>query len=126
MKASILLKQNIRALLHARHEGQHALAMWVGHTDAWLSKALNDNDERGIRMRDLDRIADFFGIATYQLFQPGITPVTERRSGRDRRKGKDRRISHQQREMMQLAAAIAPARRAAPASRRRAVGGSDE
>ena len=45
-------------------------------------------------LKYLDRIADFFGIATYQLLQPGISPLTERRSGLDRRLGRDRRISH--------------------------------
>ena len=93
MKALPLLKQNIEALLRARHQDQKDLAQWCRRTEAWLSAALS-KEERGIPVKYLDRIADFFGLATYQLFQPGITPLTERRSRVDRRRVKDRRISN--------------------------------
>lgn len=93
MKASYLLKRNVDAMLQARGQTRHDLAMWCRRTDAWLSKILG-KDDRNIPMKYLDRIADFFGIATYQLFQPGIDPLTERRTGRDRRALQDRRISH--------------------------------
>jgi hypothetical protein len=93
MKALPLLKQNIEALLRARHQDQKDLAQWCRRTEAWLSAALS-KEERGIPVKYLDRIADFFGLATYQLFQPGITPLTERRSKVSRRSGHDRRISN--------------------------------
>jgi hypothetical protein len=93
MKALPLLKQNIDALLRARHQDQKDLAQWCRRTEAWLSAALTQED-RGIPVKYLDRIADFFGLATYQLFQPGITPLTERRSKVPRRSGHDRRISN--------------------------------
>jgi hypothetical protein len=41
----------------------------------------------------LDAFADYFGIETYQLFQPGISQLTERRSGGDRRATADRRVN---------------------------------
>lgn len=91
MKANLLLKQNIRALLTARHQQQKDLAQWCRCTEGWLSHILNSNT-RGIPLKYLDRIADFFGIATYQLLQPGITPLTERRSKLARRSGNDRRV----------------------------------
>jgi hypothetical protein len=92
MKASALLKANIDALLRARHQTRHDLASWCRRSDAWLSKILG-KDNRNIPLEYLDRMADFFGLATYQLFQPGISPLHERRKGLDRRKGRDRRLS---------------------------------
>lgn len=99
MKATFLLRQNIRALLRARGQKDSDLAQWCKKSRAWISKILaEDRDDRTkvreLNVRDLDRIADFFGLATYQLFQPGISPLTERRSGHDRRSGRDRRIGH--------------------------------
>lgn len=100
MQATRLLKHNIETLLKARGQTQHDLAQWCRRTDAWLSKILSDspenNQSRSVPLKYYDRIADFFGIATYQLFQPGISPLTERRGGRERRTGLDRRISHAQ------------------------------
>jgi hypothetical protein len=97
MKASYLLKQNIDTLLRARGQTQHDLAVWCRRTDAWLSKILRESagegrKERGLPLKYLDRIADFFGLSAFQLFQPGIAPLTERRKA-ERRSGQDRRIS---------------------------------
>lgn len=92
MKAHYLLKQNIDTLLKARGQKRKELAAWCRRTESWLSQIFT-NDERNVPLKYLDRIASFFGLATYQLFQPGISPLTERRQGQDRRKVKDRRIS---------------------------------
>lgn len=103
MNANRLLKANIDALLRARHQTRHDLAQWCRRSDPWLSKILSDSpteQARGLPLKYLDRIADFFGIATYQLFQPGISALHERRKAQ-RRSGKDRRVSalsHQVRE----------------------------
>ncbi len=96
LKASRLLESNIDALLKARRQSRHDLARYCRRSDGWLSKILSDDAEtkRGLPLKYLDRIADFFGIATYQLFQPGISPLTERRTGVSRRSGRDRRISN--------------------------------
>jgi hypothetical protein len=93
MQANLLLKTNIDALLRARGQTRKDLAFWCRRTESWISKAFRDPN-RSIPLRYFDRIADFFGLATYQLFQPGITPYTERRSKRERRSGIDRRLSH--------------------------------
>ena len=106
MKAVSLLKHNIDTLLKARHQSRRDLAMWVRQSmdkkkiDPWISHIFAKADAE-FQMKYLDRIADFFGVAVYQLFQPGIGPLTERRSGVGRRSGKDRRlsaVSHQVRE----------------------------
>lgn len=93
LKAKQLLKHNIDTLLRARGQTRHDLAMWCRRDDSWLSKIMDQGKDRNIQLAYLDRIADFFGIATYQLFQPGISPLTERRVHGDRRSGRDRRLS---------------------------------
>lgn len=111
-RAHLVLKQNIDALLHARGQKRRELAMWCRRTESWLSQIFIDED-RNVPLKYLDRIADFFGLATYQLFQPGISPLTERRTGRDRRAGTDRRksaLNHQVRESVShLIATLTPA-----------------
>lgn len=62
--------------------------MWVGKHETWISKILKE--DRGIQLKDLDKIADFFGLTVHQLFSPGISPLTERRRGQ-RRSGRERR-----------------------------------
>lgn len=92
VKSHILLKENIDALLSQRGQRRKDLAQWCRRTEGWLSQIFT-NPERNVPLKYLDRIADFFGLATYQLFQPGIASRSERRSGLDRRSRKDRRIS---------------------------------
>lgn len=101
MLASNLLKRNIDDLLRLRGYTHKDLAQWCRRSESWISKIYRHTN-RGIPLKYLDRIADFFGLATYQLFQPGISPLTERRSGHDRRSGRDRRISHAQRVIREL------------------------
>jgi hypothetical protein len=100
MKASALLKANIEALLKDRGQSKQDLEQWCRRKPSWLAKIYAE-DRREIPLKYLDRIADFFGLATYQLFQPALVGMAERRSGLDRRAGKERRLSainHQVRE----------------------------
>lgn len=92
MHANRLLKQNVDALLRARGQTRKDLAVWCRKTESWISKIMKE-ERREFPMHSLDRIADFFGLAAYQLLQPGLVPMTERRSGNPRRTIKDRRIS---------------------------------
>lgn len=106
MKAEQLLKANVEALLQARHQSRHDLAVWCRRSDAWLSKILG-KDNRNVPLEYLDRIADFFGLATYQLFQPGLTGLLERRKA-ERRSSKDRRLAAMnQRVRQSLSEAVA-------------------
>lgn len=104
MKANALLKHNIDTLLRGRGQTRKDLAQWCYRTESWISKIFQ-TDKREIPLKYLDRIADFFGLATYQLLQPGISPLTERRHG-ERRGGRDRRIGHAHRLMLGLGAAL--------------------
>lgn len=100
VKANLLLKRNIDAILSARGQSRRALARWCRKTDdakadSWASHIFGP---KGYHTREiptvyLDRIADFFGVTVYQLFQPGISPLTERRKGVERRTRRDRRIN---------------------------------
>jgi hypothetical protein len=105
--ALYLLRRNITDLLLTRKESQHSLAFSIGHHKTWLNKFLNG--DREIQFKDLDGIANFFGLQAYQLFQPGISQLTERRKGKDRRTGRDRRIGHAGREYLRVDAAIGTA-----------------
>jgi hypothetical protein len=94
LRADYLLAENIRTLLSIRRIDASALAVWCGHKGAWISKILSN--ERGVKVSELGSIADFFGLTVSQLFQAGISPLTERRkaqrrNGLDRRSGADRR-----------------------------------
>lgn len=91
LKSLHILRMNIRSLLLKRRESEAALAEALGfkHRSS-LNKFLN-NDRAGFQMWRLDRLSDFFGLPVYQLFQPGISPLLERRILADRRMGHDRR-----------------------------------
>jgi hypothetical protein len=89
-----LVIENIRSLLSARRINAKDLAIWCGHRKAWISKVLSG--DRGIPVRELGKIADFFGLTVAELFSPGISPLFERRRRNrrlpvDRRSGADRR-----------------------------------
>lgn len=114
LRALVLLRSNIEDLLMVRKESQSSLAAALQKDRSWINKFLNG--DREIQLKDLDAIAAFFGIHTYQLFQPGISRLTERRRGVERRSGKDRRIGHAQRTMQQIAGHIEAVRRDAPPS----------
>lgn len=103
MRAVRLLRENIAALLAEGHYKQKDLADWCDRSEAWISAFLRE--ERDLPLTDLDRIADFFGLATYQLFQPGISRHNDRRIG-ERRLIKERRRSHAQKIMIETAAEI--------------------
>jgi hypothetical protein len=90
MRANDLMKHNVVALLKGRRQTQRDLAQWCRRSDAWIGKILKE-ERREFPMKYWDRIADFFGVSVYQLIQPGISAVTERRR-RDRRSGLERRL----------------------------------
>lgn len=104
MKAEQLVKTNVAALLKIHHKHQKDLAQWCHRGESWISKIFKEQ-RREFPNKYLDRIADFFGLATYQLFQPGISRESERRRT-NRRIGKERRISAELRLMQETAAEV--------------------
>lgn len=91
MHANRQMKLNIAALLRGRHLHQKDLADWCRNTESWISKIMKLESSREFPLKYWDRIADFFGVETYQLLQPGIASQTERRKA-ERRSGKERRV----------------------------------
>jgi transcriptional regulator with XRE-family HTH domain len=92
LRPELLVVENIRALLYTRRVRAKDLARFCGHEPAWLTKILKG--ERGVSIDDLPRVAEFFGLETYQLLQHGISDERRRhqRRGRpDRRVLADRR-----------------------------------
>jgi hypothetical protein len=98
LRADHLLVENIRTLLAGRGLDDSALAIWCGHKPAWISKILSL--ERGMPVRELGKVADFFGLTVMQLFSPGISPLTERRKS-ERRVLKDRRAVGDRRQAVE-------------------------
>lgn len=91
MHANRQMKQNVSALLRGRHLAQKDLADYFRKSESWVSKILDLNSTREFPLKYWDRIADFLGVSTYQLLQPGISSQTERRKG-ERRSGRERRV----------------------------------
>lgn len=104
MKAPYLLTENVLALIKQRGLKQHDVADYCHHSDVWLSYVLSG--KRGVRLVDLDRMADILGVVTYQLFQPGVSRTTERRIA-ERRARTDRRVSHAGRIAQDIRARLA-------------------
>lgn len=100
LRANLLLKQNIDGLLQDRGYTRKDLAQWCHRTEGWISKIFR-RPEREFPTKYLDRMADFFGLQAWQLFQPGITRASERRKRIDRRQRAERRVANRL-EMLNL------------------------
>lgn len=90
-KAIVQLRLNVEYLLMKRRRTQADLAAEMGIDATTLNKFLHG--KREIQLKHLDGMAAFFGLQTYELFRPGISPLTERRVVKDRRQGIDRRVA---------------------------------
>ena len=97
IRALHILRSNIQALLLKRHESEATLAAHLGFKHRSSLNKFLTNQRSGFQMWRLDRMAEFFGLPVYQLFQPGISPLMERRVLKDRRMGIDRRHAHKDR-----------------------------
>lgn len=100
LRAVNQLRENVKELLRRRGHNQNQLAFALKRHPTTVNKFLMGTRE--VQLADLDGMADFFGIPVYQLFQPGISRLTERRV-LSRRRDADRRIGHDQRKMAELA-----------------------
>lgn len=89
LRGIYVLRENLVALMRTRGMTQDELARAVGRKKSWLNKFLKGS--RQIQIVDIDRMADYLGVSTYQLFQPGVSRFAERRVG-ERRTGQDRRL----------------------------------
>jgi transcriptional regulator with XRE-family HTH domain len=112
-KAVVQIRENLKTLMRIHHVDQKAVALAIGRHPTTLNKFLQGTRE--IQLKDLDALADFFGIRPYELFQPGGSTLTERRSGQDRRAGRERRIGHAHRLMTAVSVEVVRHWRKGPA-----------
>lgn len=94
-KVLVQLRLNVESLLTIRRRTKADLAAEMKIDPSTLTKFLNGTRE--IQFHHLDGMASFFGVQAYQLFQPGISPLLERRVLKDRRQGVERRLVHRDR-----------------------------
>lgn len=106
VRTAYVLQRNVEALLEKRHETAADLARSFSppKTRGWISNILSG--ARGMPMKYIDHIANYFGVEIYQLFMPAISPLLERRKSGDRRQGGDRRIGHAGRAAREMAGLI--------------------
>ncbi len=88
-KASVQLAMNVRYLLDEFHVTQADLCAHAKVDPSTFTKFMQG--KRELQLFHLDGIASKFGLSVYQLFQPGISRLTDRRVIPDRRMGHDRR-----------------------------------
>lgn len=90
-----ILRRRVDALLHHSGQTRKELALYMGKEPSWTTDFLLGHN--GIRLKDLDRLARFFGLSVAALFElDGYRFRDRRRHNRrsgiaDRRKGEDRR-----------------------------------
>ncbi len=85
--ASERLRERVRDFMDAQRFSQTKLATRLGKTQSWLSRRLSGN--QSFRLRDLDQLADIFGVTVPELFFDTYGQW-DRRSKSDRRKGERR------------------------------------
>lgn len=112
LKSHLVVKANIDALLKRDRLTRKDLALWCHKTESWISKIFG-SPLRAMPEQYFDRIADMFGVETYELLRPGGADGTERRKV-NRRAGVERRIGWQQRLLEELRPGIERARRTMP------------
>lgn len=90
-----ILRRRMQALLDHSGRTRKDLAIYLGKQPSWSTEFFQGR--HGVTLKDLDRIARFFGVSVPQLFEFDghrfrDKRLMERRVGLpDRRRGKDRR-----------------------------------
>ena len=94
VRADEILRRRVDALLQHTERTRKDLAIYLGKQPSWTTEFLQGR--HGVTLKDLDRLARFFGLAVPQLFEIDGHRFRERRRGerrigRERRKGAERR-----------------------------------
>lgn len=94
MNALDLLRRRVNDLLHHSGRTRKDFAIYIGKAPSWATELFQGR--HGIALKDLDRVARFFGVSVPQLFEiDGYRfrerRMGERRAGKERRRTKDRR-----------------------------------
>ena len=94
VQAVEILRRRVEALLAHTERTRKDLAIYLGKQPSWTTEFLQGR--HGVTLKDLDRLARFFGLSVPQLFELDGYRFRdrrrgERRSSRDRRNGGERR-----------------------------------
>lgn len=89
-----LLRRRVGDLLFHSGRTRKDFAIYLGKQPSWSTEFFHGR--HGVTLKDLDRVARFFGVSIPQLFEIDGYRFRERRNaqrrtGRERRSGKDRR-----------------------------------
>ena len=91
-----VLRRRVQALLDHSGRTRKDLAIYLGKSPSWSTEFFQGR--HGVTLKDLDRLARFFGLSVPALFEMDgyrfrdrrrdqrRTGMAERRSGKDRRK----------------------------------------
>lgn len=101
-----LLKENVEALRLQKQLHRKDLSWALGHESESTISKIYKHPERTFSIHDLDKLAEALGVETFQLFIPGVSASTEKRSGKDRRSGQERRVGFEGRQLATLRDAV--------------------
>lgn len=90
-----ILRRRVQALLHACGKTRKELAHYLGKQPSWATDYFQGR--HGVTMRDLDRLALFFGVSVPQLFEIDGVRFRERRRDERRKRWADRRTGAERR-----------------------------
>lgn len=92
-----ILRRRVAALLQSSGHTRKDLATYLGKQPSWSTEFFQGR--HGVTVKDLDKLARFFGVSVPSLFEidghrfRDRRRAQRRRSGPDRRSGLDRRNS---------------------------------
>jgi plasmid maintenance system antidote protein VapI len=90
-----LLRRRVQALLDHSGRTRKELAIYLGNQPTWSTEFFHGR--HGVTLKDLDRLARFFGVSVPALFELDGYRFRDRRRG-PRRTGRDRRVGGDRRK----------------------------
>jgi transcriptional regulator with XRE-family HTH domain len=92
-----ILRRRVDALLHHSGKTRKELAIYMGKQPSWSTSFLLGH--HGVTLKDLDRLARFFGLSVPALFELDGYRFRDRRHGQRRSGIKDRRSGTERRNV---------------------------
>jgi transcriptional regulator with XRE-family HTH domain len=90
-----LLRRRVQALLHMTGRTRKDLALYLGKQPSWATDYFHGR--HGVTLKDLDRLARFFGVSVASLFEIDGVRFRERRRDERRKRWADRRTGAERR-----------------------------
>src|SRR5688572_26817352 len=96
VSSSDLLRRRVQALLDHSGHTRKALALYMGKTPSWTTDFMHGR--HSVTLKDLDRLARFFGVSVPSLFEFDGYRFRDKRKAQRRSGPADRRINHDRRK----------------------------